>query len=117
MTFLHTKSKMPNSNVPLVINIKHTDKKIFTLLPFYMSFCRTTNDSLQVAFSFYASNTVQLVFTRLGYDTVLIGSPLPPFQDSVMGPPLHTCTAPVISISLTHQPVCTHINDQQQVRL
>ena len=77
MTYLHTNCKMPNSNVSLVITIKHRDNKIFMLQPCYMTFCRTTNDSMQTALRFYVSAKVQLVITYLGYDTVFIGSPLP----------------------------------------
>jgi hypothetical protein len=117
MTYLHTNSKMPESNVSLVITIKHTDKKIFTLLPCYMTFCRSTNDSMQIELRFYASAKVQLVITHLGYDTVFVGSPLPLFPDSLLVPPLYTCTAPIIITSLIHQTVCRHTNDEQQVRL
>jgi len=82
-TCLHTNYKMPNSNVALVITITHKDNKIFMFLPCYMTFCRTTNDCMQIALRFYASAKVQLVITHLGYCTVFIGSPLPLFQDSI----------------------------------
>jgi hypothetical protein len=86
------------------------------LLPCYMTFCRTIDDSVQTALRFYASTKVQLVITHLGYDTVLVGSALPLFQDSVLVPPLRTCNASIIIISLIHQPVCRHTNGEQ-VRL
>jgi hypothetical protein len=102
MTYLHADSKMPNSNVSLANTIKHIDKKILMVLPCYMTFCRTTNDSMQIALRFYASAKMELVITHLGYDTVFVGSPLPLFQDSVLIPPLHTCTATIIITSLIH---------------